>query len=168
MSDLSGGDTEASQERQAQWDEWSRRTAEIEAKYKPVDLKVRELVTGLNALGIKTSQSCEGHNEQGKDHLPFIGIGDQWRTDSETVDALQRYLDKFYSSRQEVPEDVRVILLDYDPDYPFTNVALVNQLRPPVQSDMANENLPACQEEMIAFGHFLKREFLSSPPEPKT
>lgn len=161
MSDLSGGDSEVSQERQAQWEAGERRIRGIETSYGiPIDPKVRGVVIGLNALGIETDHSCEGHMQEGKSPLPFIGITGS----GTTLSLLRRFLDEFNLSRQ-VPDDIRLTAWNPDPNN-TDDIVLANKVGLHAELGQPNDNLPACQGEIVAFGDFLKKRFLSSSPDP--
>ena len=46
-------------------------SATIDALGMPIDRKILPLVIALNALGMETSGSCEGHND---DHTPYVDL----------------------------------------------------------------------------------------------
>jgi hypothetical protein len=73
-------------EKQRRWDEIAARLERVvDGIGKPIDQGIKEGVLGLNALGINTTGSCEGHPDWGT-YAPYIDI------EGEGVEDLDRQL----------------------------------------------------------------------------
>lgn len=151
-----------------------------------IDQKIKGTVIGLNAFGINTIMSCEGHADHGSGY-PYIKISanEAFQYDREANEAyvlqrhadyerlreaskkvngellikLQGYLNEFYSSREASP-DIKLVaeLMSHGPIY------LRNQGFDTQEDATSNEksaNLGRFQEEMEMFGKFLETKFFS-------
>ncbi|KKR70126.1 MAG: hypothetical protein UX21_C0031G0005 [Microgenomates group bacterium GW2011_GWC2_45_8] len=115
--------------------QWKKVRAEVEemadALGEGIDEGIKETVIAFNINEIPTSQSCEGHFEDGSDHgfpAPWVTISapnePEWRykNEEETLEYKKWYeenkklfakvevlLKEFYTGR-DVPEEVRIII----------------------------------------------------------
>jgi hypothetical protein len=81
------------------WQETANRMAKItDSLGKPVDAEIMDVVVALNAVGIHTTQSCEGHMDRGKPY-PWIGVG------APRVEHLQQELGRLIQQCQTATED---------------------------------------------------------------
>jgi hypothetical protein len=148
----------------------------------PVDRKIKSVVAGLMALGFKTTSSCQGHLDHGKkypsvtielDALPQTwGKGPPpdditWREYcqkalSHTRPTVKRLFDliaEFYGDRA-VHHDVRIGLRGG-----LASLSMENSNAEMTQwlcDGGQEERLMEYQEEMLAFGEFLRKKFLQT------
>ncbi len=151
----------------------------------PVDEKIKPVVVGLMALGFKTVNSCEGHLDYGRAH-PAVDIetdylarpwGDgpppkdppsawvDYCRDARafirpTVKRAFDLLEEFYKDR-DVHHDARIVVFSGG----ISGMTIENgygQITQWLSDSGQAERLKEYQEEMLAFGEFLKNKFFQS------
>jgi hypothetical protein len=182
IEDFSGSEKN---EKQRRWDEVTKRVERIvDGLGEHVDAGIREGIVALNALGIHTHGSCEGHVDWGI-HSPYIDIQaeipheleEEFKRLSKEIDSNRSkfmevrdeihrrnleeqkkiipYLDAFYGGR-EVPSGRRLILESSILGRLESQSARFQEIE---DEQTKRERLGEYQEEMDAFVSFLKGEY---------
>jgi len=132
---------------------------------KGVDKGIRETVVGLNALGINTSSSCEGHLNWGTG-APYIDIEANNKGPAKLKKNVKRnqreiqkvllLLDKFYNNHK-APFDRRLTIQAWGWSIgrlESQGVAVLDALPKAAKA----KKLKEYQKEMTSFGKFLKKQ----------
>lgn len=146
----------------------------------PIDEGIKETVVYLNALGVETSASCEGHlkkldgqngipapwveiypeslafkNEQDADNPEIVARMDK---ESQALKLqLQKILSEFYEEDNSTPEKSRIVLWPIGYGYRFQSEGV-----DPVNDNAENgseEKLMAYRAEMKRFTEFLEKKY---------
>jgi hypothetical protein len=172
-------------EKEKKWQQAVGQIGQIEAKDPhrlKIDSQIKNTVIGLNANGMSTTMSCEGHLNHGSGS-PYILITtkkaqqldreanmayiqqdpryEQLKELSRTFNTsllthLQEHLDDFYQSRLTTPQTQLVAELTHD------RIILRNRgshVQKTASQQERETNLKNFQREMKAFGLFLKQKF---------
>lgn len=167
-------------ERQARW---ANLTAEIDEMGDKlglgIDEEIKEAVIGLQAHGLETAQSCEGHDDHG-DALPFVLVAvekeDGWEeseagkremtaANTAQVEKLQTMLDEWYRSREEEGEIVspeQRLVLKPRGIFGVADLQSASQERLSALPEAERKiQAPDFRDEMQKFSAYLKERFLS-------
>ncbi|HMQ02010.1 MAG TPA: hypothetical protein PKD79_03005 [Candidatus Doudnabacteria bacterium] len=174
------------EKRQKQWSEIAERVNNVRDKVgEGIDEGIKSMVIALNAFGINTSQSCEGHDSHGEG-APYVDIRSinfneleetleklmAANPNSPEVDALLEeitdinkkecskvypLLDEFYSNR-DVQQDVKLGIHFYDIAIGKLESEGVN-VRERREKPPTQQELESYKKEMNAFQNFLKTKY---------
>ena len=174
-------ETPSASPRQVEWDAKVEAFSHVADKLsEPIDPGIFETVVALNAMGINTRQSCEGHLDGHKRVAPWIDLQspnadelsrkyDEDQTD-ESLDALRKsnlaegrkimhHLDDFYDGR-DTPFEERVVLKPFGDG--VVRMEIQESSLDPSNENLTAANLLAYRREMQDFGGYLKLKFLAS------
>lgn len=145
-----------------------------------VDEGIVEAVVTLNAIGLCTDSSCEGHNPRHSERVsalgqrpgheyscPNLGINADTSHSVDQEKILWELLKEFYEGRSQVAELYRIIPQRMSPHYiQLTNRIVLHRTshapsyfhahQVPLENDLVYE---ACKAEMDAFVHFLQEKY---------
>jgi hypothetical protein len=131
------------------WKQIFERVARIvDRRGKKIDPGIMGVVLALNANGIRTTQSCEGHIDWGFPY-PWVRVVEQ------SCSNLERFLEAFYDQHQMLYDRMLMIEHLLDDEYMLRSHGGILQER----RDLAKrtEKLKEYQEEMQKFTAFLKQ-----------
>lgn len=157
---------------------WIRKVKHVNDEWGGIDGKIQEAVAMLNALGIPTTGSCEGHINHGSP-APWIKITASYAPKRKKwlYKRVSELLNQFYT-RRDVPPDVRLVLEDAHAGFWIHNGGNAYQRwRDTVNKTAKNKrdkenhdstlsrkergerakSLPRYQKEMKLFAQFLRR-----------
>jgi hypothetical protein len=113
-----------------------------------LDARIERVVLALNASGVRTTQSCEGHLDH---RLAYPWV----RIEAADCGALQKLLEDFYEHRTVQYDQMLTIEILLADEYTLrSHGGILQENRPP--SEQA-EKLEKYQAEMQAFANFLKK-----------
>ena len=152
-----------------------------------LDDGIRDMVIALNAFGITTVQSCEGHRDHGRPYPWITCASDEAKNlfqQSGEANARKDYqeaqnlkhraevlqgvlqgrlvhlLTRFYAHRHVAQERMLIVYARYPGTIILESQGAASLIGE--ASDAQERGLALCQEEMRAFAEFLKAEFLQS------
>jgi hypothetical protein len=127
---------------------FDRVTRIADRRGKKIDPGIMDMVLALNASGIRTTQSCEGHIDWGFPY-PWVCVVEQ------DCSTLERFLEAFYDQHQILYDRMLMIEHLLDDEYMLRSHGGILQ----DGRDLAKciEKLKEYQEEMQVFTAFLKK-----------
>ena len=131
------------------WKQIFDRVARIaDRRGKKIDPGIMGMVLALNASGIRTTQSCEGHIDWGLSY-PWVRVAEQ------SCSTLERFLEAFYDQHQILYDRMLMIEHLLDDEYMLRSHGGILQ----ACRDLAKRTakLKEYQEEMNAFTAFLQQ-----------
>lgn len=181
---LNGNNTEKEKEKEKKKIEWEKSRANVEGMVDKlglgVDEGIKDFVATLRAMNISTTSSCEGHTGEDTAHigLPYVRVFSRSKDkESESIQEalnenirqarfIKSLLDEFYSTRQGVPEDVKISTWFFNKYGAFD---VRNSKERLSESDKQNKSeefivrkIKEYQAEMNLFSSFLLDKFLNS------
>jgi len=116
-----------SQEKSEKEIAWKKQMEEVE-KIPNLENSVKKIITALNISGILTSQSCEGHLEEGKITLPFVEISAPNQPEERFI-GQEKIISKVAKKYGVTAKDVKTMLLHSAPWEEFEGVEEINDYK---------------------------------------
>lgn len=127
----------------------------VDGMGRPIDRRIIRAVLGLNAHGIRTTMSCEGHLDHG---LAYPWVWVQAEDQNKLANLLNAFNHAHEEEGYEAMDRMLIILCSF-----IEGVCVLQNFGAPCQNEREPElkakKLKAYQQEMQAFADFLKQEF---------
>jgi hypothetical protein len=163
---------------------WEKTEKRLDSKLDPIEPKIVNLVVALNAIGLSTAMSCEGHCRSGVLRNDSTGKFDtiKWNgpwvafdlLDNNKIlqkkDKLKNLISEFYDTRDiETNNEVHVYLTPYGTGFLNWGISVGTQNKI-VDAEKtiaeleksADDSLKKQQKEILEFSNFLKEKYLKT------